>query len=209
MRFRRLGSLALIVLVGITFGIGLQGAAAQDPLLQEAVEFTGAVLFLEHKVPGLVIGAIRGPERAVSGFGETGKGTGVSPGEQTVFRIGSVTKAFTGEVLASLVAGGTVKLTDPLEKHLGWDVAIPTPPLIRAVSDAKCRTTLVRLTIRLRPLLKNRSKRRSVAIGSFSRLGLARSIQTWGSICLLRPSQARQARPTPIFCASASRRFCG
>ena len=43
-----------------------------------------------------------------------------------MFRIGSVTKAFTGEVLASLVAGATVKLTDPLEKHLGWNVPIPT-----------------------------------------------------------------------------------
>ena len=117
---------AAVVLLGITLGIRRQGAAAQDRLLQDTVEFTGAVLFLEHKVPGLVIGAIRGPERAVSGFGETGKGTGVSPGEQTVFRIGSVTKAFTGEVLASLVAGATVKLTDPLEKHLGWNVPIPT-----------------------------------------------------------------------------------
>ena len=119
-------SSAAAVLLGITLGIRLQGAAAQDRLLQDAVEFTGAVLFLEHKVPGLVIGAIRGPERAVSGFGEIGKGAGVSPGEQTVLRIGSVTKAFTGEVLASLVAGGTVKLTDLLEKHLGWDVPIPT-----------------------------------------------------------------------------------
>jgi serine-type D-Ala-D-Ala carboxypeptidase/endopeptidase len=73
------------VLVGITFDIGLQGAAAQDRLLQEAVEFAGAVLFLEHKVPGLVIGAIRGPERAVSGFGETGKGTGVSPASKPSF----------------------------------------------------------------------------------------------------------------------------
>ena len=118
-------SSAAVVLLGITLVIRLQGAAAQDRLLQDTVEFTGAVLFLEHKVPGLVIGAIRGPERAVSGFGETGKGTGVSPGEQTVFRIGSVTKAFTGEVLASLVAGATVKLTDPLEKHLGWNVPIP------------------------------------------------------------------------------------
>src|SRR5215208_3432876 len=105
-------SSAAVVLLGITLGIRLQGAAAQDRLLQDTVEFTGAVLFLEHKVPGLVIGAIRGPERAVSGFGETGKGTGVSPGEQTVFRIGSVTKAFTGEVLAALVANATVKLTD-------------------------------------------------------------------------------------------------
>ena len=137
---------AAVVLLGITLGIRLQGAAAQDRLLQDTVEFTGAVLFLEHKVPGLVIGAIRGPERAVSGFGETGKGTGVSPGEQTVFRIGSVTKAFTGEVLASLVAGATVKLTDPLEKHLGWNVPVPTREG-KAVRSIKLRDAIFEKSI--------------------------------------------------------------
>jgi D-alanyl-D-alanine-carboxypeptidase/D-alanyl-D-alanine-endopeptidase len=174
-------SSAAAVLLGITLGISLQGAAAQDRLLQDAVEFTGAVLFLEHKVPGLVIGAIRGPERAVSGFGETGKGTGVSPGEQTVFRIGSVTKAFTGEVLASLVAGATVKLTDPLEKHLGWNVPIPT-------RDGKA--------VRLIDLATHSG-------------GFPREVpHPSGPICSPRPWRALQAKRTPIFCASASRRPC-
>jgi D-alanyl-D-alanine-carboxypeptidase/D-alanyl-D-alanine-endopeptidase len=113
-----------VVLLGITLGIGLREAPAQDRLLQETVEFTGGVLFLEHKVPGLVIGAIRGAERAL-GLRRDRQGNGRYPGERSVFRIGSVTKAFTGEVLASLVAGSTLKLTDPLEKHLGWDVSIP------------------------------------------------------------------------------------
>jgi serine-type D-Ala-D-Ala carboxypeptidase/endopeptidase len=120
------GRIPLFILLAIALSFRTGSAAAQDRLLQEAVEFTGAVLFLEHKVPGLVIGAIRGPERAVAGFGETKKGTGISPDERTVLRIGSVTKAFTGEVLASLAAVGTVKLTDPLQKHLGWDVPVPS-----------------------------------------------------------------------------------
>jgi hypothetical protein len=47
-----------------SLGVALVGcfawsAAADDPLLREAVEFTGAVIFFEHKVPGLVIGADR------------------------------------------------------------------------------------------------------------------------------------------------------
>ena len=46
-------------------------AAADDRLLKETVEFTGAVTFLGHKVPGLVIGAVRNGERAISGFGKT------------------------------------------------------------------------------------------------------------------------------------------
>jgi D-alanyl-D-alanine-carboxypeptidase/D-alanyl-D-alanine-endopeptidase len=118
--------IALFLLSAAALNFRAGSATAQDRLLQETVEFTGAVLFLEHKVPGLVIGAIRGPERAVAGFGETKKATGTRPDERTVFRIGSVTKAFTGEVLAALVAENTIKLTDPLQKHLGWDVAVPS-----------------------------------------------------------------------------------
>ena len=40
-------------------------------------------------------------------------------------RIGSVTKVFTGAVLASLVADGTVGLADPLGDHLDWDTNVP------------------------------------------------------------------------------------
>jgi D-alanyl-D-alanine-carboxypeptidase/D-alanyl-D-alanine-endopeptidase len=41
-------------------------------------------------------------------------------------RIGSVTKAFTGQVLAGLAADGTVGLADPLAERLHWDVEIPS-----------------------------------------------------------------------------------
>jgi D-alanyl-D-alanine-carboxypeptidase/D-alanyl-D-alanine-endopeptidase len=101
-------------------------AAADDHLLKEVVEFTGVVTFVAHKVPALVIGAVRNGERAVFGFGKTSATAGAAaPDGRTIFRIGSVTKAFAGEVLASMAVGGTVALTDPLEKHLGWGVKIP------------------------------------------------------------------------------------
>jgi D-alanyl-D-alanine-carboxypeptidase/D-alanyl-D-alanine-endopeptidase len=101
-------------------------AAADDRLLQETVEFTGAVTFLGHKVPRLVIGAVRNGERAISGFGKTSAGSNAVPDGKTMFRIGSVTKAFTGAILASIAAQHSIALTDDLEKHLGWDVKIPT-----------------------------------------------------------------------------------
>lgn len=101
-------------------------AEAQDRLLQETVEFTGAITFFEHKVPGLVIGAVRNGERVISGFGTTSTGSNAVPDGKTIFRIGSVTKAFTGAILASTAAEGTVALTDRLEKYLGWDVKVPT-----------------------------------------------------------------------------------
>ena len=87
------------------------GTALADPLLDETVAFTGQVLFLEHKVPALVIGAVRNGEVSIHGFGERSQG-GAEPDGDTVLRIGSITKAFTGEVLANLVASNKVAFTD-------------------------------------------------------------------------------------------------
>jgi D-alanyl-D-alanine-carboxypeptidase/D-alanyl-D-alanine-endopeptidase len=100
-------------------------AQAKDKLLEEAVDFTGTMFFLESKVPGLIIGAIRNGETAVAGFGKISAQADKAPDGKTLTRIGSITKAFTGAVLASLAADGTVRFTDPLQKRLGWDVKIP------------------------------------------------------------------------------------
>lgn len=93
--------------------LGTPQTAAADPLLEEVVEFTGTVLYLQHKVPGLVIGAVRNGDMAIHGVGERADG-GEAPDADTLMRIGSITKAFTGQVLASLAADGTVSLTDRL-----------------------------------------------------------------------------------------------
>jgi D-alanyl-D-alanine-carboxypeptidase/D-alanyl-D-alanine-endopeptidase len=100
-------------------------AQAKDKLLEEAVDFTGTMLFLESKVPGLVVGAIRNGETAVAGFGKISTQADKAPDGKTLMRIGSITKAFTGAVLASLAADGAVRFTDPLQKRLGWDVKVP------------------------------------------------------------------------------------
>jgi D-alanyl-D-alanine-carboxypeptidase/D-alanyl-D-alanine-endopeptidase len=99
-------------------------ASAEDKLLQEVVDFTGTVLFVESKVPALIIGAVRNGETAVVGFGDA-DGNGTEPDGDTIMGIGSITKAFTGQVLASLVADGTVSLTDRLQDRLGWDITVP------------------------------------------------------------------------------------
>lgn len=100
-------------------------ARAEDKLLEEVVGFNGTILFLESHVPALVIGVVRNGETAVVGFGETSDGSGKVPDGRTMMRIGSVTKAFTGQVLAGLVTQGTVKFTDKLQDRLGWSVKVP------------------------------------------------------------------------------------
>lgn len=101
------------------------GARAEDKLLNEIVEFNGTMLFLESRVPGMVIGVVRNGETAVFGFGENADGSGKAPDGQTLLRIGSITKAFTGQALAGLVSQGTVKLTDRLQDRIGWPVKVP------------------------------------------------------------------------------------
>ena len=59
-------ALALVTVVGGLPSVG----RADDQLLKETVEFTGAVTFLGHRVPALIIGAVRNGERAISGFGK-------------------------------------------------------------------------------------------------------------------------------------------
>jgi D-alanyl-D-alanine-carboxypeptidase/D-alanyl-D-alanine-endopeptidase len=68
---------------------------------------------------------VRNGQTAVAGFGEIADGSGKAPDGRTMLRIGSITKAFTGQVLADLVAKGTVKFTDRLQDRLGWPVKVP------------------------------------------------------------------------------------
>jgi D-alanyl-D-alanine-carboxypeptidase/D-alanyl-D-alanine-endopeptidase len=99
-------------------------ARAEDKLLNEIIEFNGAMVFLNSHVPGMIIGAVRNGETAVFGFGQASD-SGKEPNGDTLLRIGSITKAFTGQVLAGLVDDGKVKLTDSLQSRLGWPVKVP------------------------------------------------------------------------------------
>jgi serine-type D-Ala-D-Ala carboxypeptidase/endopeptidase len=119
----RIWLLALITSAGILLGTS---ARADDKFLEETAGFVGTVLFLQSHVPALVIGVVRDGKTAVFGFGETADGSGKPPDRHTMLRVGSLTKAFTGQVLASLVADGTVKFTDRLQDRIGWNVAIPS-----------------------------------------------------------------------------------
>jgi D-alanyl-D-alanine-carboxypeptidase/D-alanyl-D-alanine-endopeptidase len=60
------------------------GARAEDKLLDETVEFTGTILFLQSHVPALVIGVVRDGQTAVFGFGETSDGSGKGPHRRTM-----------------------------------------------------------------------------------------------------------------------------
>ena len=105
-------------------------AQANEPLLDETVSFTGEILYLESKVPALVIGAIRNGQMAIYGFGRRTDEVDEAPNADTLLRLGSITKAFTGQVLGSLAADGKVGFADPLTKYVpGFASKTSTRPI--------------------------------------------------------------------------------
>jgi serine-type D-Ala-D-Ala carboxypeptidase/endopeptidase len=73
---------------------------------------------------GIVVGIVDRGRTTIAKAGSTG--TGVPLDEHTVFEIGSVTKTFTGTILASMVRDGTVRLDDPVAKYLPASVHVPS-----------------------------------------------------------------------------------
>jgi D-alanyl-D-alanine-carboxypeptidase/D-alanyl-D-alanine-endopeptidase len=69
---------------------------------------------------------VRNGETAVAGFGKISAQDSRAPDGKTLMRIGSITKVFTGAVLASLASDRIVSFTDPLQKRLNWGVKIPS-----------------------------------------------------------------------------------
>jgi D-alanyl-D-alanine-carboxypeptidase/D-alanyl-D-alanine-endopeptidase len=100
-------------------------AAAEDKFLTEVVEFTGALTYLSTKAPGFILVGVRNGEIAVAGFGRISDQQEKTPDGETMFRIGSISKVFCGEVLASLVLDGKLRLSDRLQERLGYDIAVP------------------------------------------------------------------------------------
>ena len=91
---------------------------ASQALLDDTVGFAGQILFLTIKTPALALGVLRNGQTSIQGFGRRAGDANEAPAADTLFRIGSVTKAFTGQVLASLAADGVVSLADPLTKYV-------------------------------------------------------------------------------------------
>ncbi|MEN6622133.1 MAG: serine hydrolase, partial [Smithella sp.] len=122
--FVRYGVIAIVMF--ISFALICPQAVQAEYFLDELVGSTGELFFIEHNLPGLVIGAVRNSEISIQGFGKVVDACDdkcdkcdnkcKEPDGDTIIRIGSITKAFNGEVLAHLVARNAVQFTDPITK---------------------------------------------------------------------------------------------
>jgi D-alanyl-D-alanine-carboxypeptidase/D-alanyl-D-alanine-endopeptidase len=94
-------------------------AADIKPTVDAAVE----PVLKQHKTLGVVVGVRRHGKSQVFGYGTVETPAGKArPDGATLFEIGSITKTFTGVLLAEAVRRGEVKLDDPLTKHLPADI---------------------------------------------------------------------------------------
>ena len=81
----------------------------------------------EKRGTGMVIGMIADDpqERWVLGYGKLSTTDERVPDGDTVFEIGSITKVFTGTLLAQAVLNGEVKLDDPISMYLPEGITAP------------------------------------------------------------------------------------
>jgi CubicO group peptidase (beta-lactamase class C family) len=91
-----------------------------------------ATLFLEksHNSGLSVSVVLRNPqtgqlEAMLLNYGMTSKGSGQPVTSETVYEIGSISKVFTGILLAEKVNDGTLKLDDPIQKFMPDNVQAP------------------------------------------------------------------------------------
>jgi len=96
--------------------------SAAEKAAPSLVDATGAAA---DKAPGLIVGVVTEAGSQVIGFGTTRVEGGHKPNGETYFGIGSVTKVFTGLVLAEAVSKGGVTLEDSANKYLPSDIALP------------------------------------------------------------------------------------
>lgn len=124
-------ALALSLALGVVPAVAVQaaqplaGSGAFFPT-DEAVRELVRPHIDKRQAKGIVVGLVE-PDgsRRVLTFGEAGEGARPLAAD-SVFEIGSITKTFTGAVLADMVRRDQVKLDDPVAKYLPRDVRVPS-----------------------------------------------------------------------------------
>ena len=118
---------APIFLLALLLGTGATATQAKDaPDLRTRIDALAKPFLDAGTVVGMTVGVLEGGERHVFGYGKLGAGNDTLPDGRTVYEIGSITKVFTGILLADLVRDGTVKLDQPVQELLPEGVTVPT-----------------------------------------------------------------------------------
>jgi D-alanyl-D-alanine-carboxypeptidase/D-alanyl-D-alanine-endopeptidase len=91
----------------------------------QSIDALGADLFLQSGSTGMVLVVVRDDQVFVHGYGETAPGSHQLPTQDSLLRLCSLTKTFTTDVLAKLVADKTARLDDPLQRYAPAHAVVP------------------------------------------------------------------------------------
>lgn len=120
---------------------------------QELVDSFVKPLVDQKIIAGCVVGIIEGEKAEVYGYGTTDLTGGTKPNGDTIFEIGSMTKAFTGTLLADMVNKGQIHLDAPLKSFLPKDVNLKEVEghAIKLIDVAAQRSGLPRMPTNFAP----------------------------------------------------------
>lgn len=93
--------------------------------LREKVDPLARPLVDDGLVVGLAIGILKDGQTQFIAYGETTKGSGTVPTADTIYEIGSISKVFTGTLLADMVERGKVQLSDPIQQYVPAGIKVP------------------------------------------------------------------------------------
>lgn len=111
MSHSRIFSLSLVL-----SNVLLLGATSADEPYRHASKISELVqpLVDAQVLQGVAIGIVDGKSRWTGAYGTLSADNSQSPSENTIYEIGSISKVFTGVLLASAVNAGEVKLDDSI-----------------------------------------------------------------------------------------------
>lgn len=104
------------------FLLPIPSAFAQAPVPAplpdiQSVDTLGTDLFLESGATGMVLVVVRDDQVFFRGYGENAPNSHQLPTQDSLLRLCSLTKIFTSDVLAKLIADNNVRLDDPLQRY--------------------------------------------------------------------------------------------
>lgn len=102
----------------------------------------GQRIFESTKATALVVVVVRKSDVYIQTYGETAPGNGREPDSRSVIRLCSITKVFTADVLAQLVAEQRVRLNDTLQQYAPKGDRVPS---VAAHTARKTPITLLEL----------------------------------------------------------------
>jgi D-alanyl-D-alanine-carboxypeptidase/D-alanyl-D-alanine-endopeptidase len=133
-------------------------AAQQYFAADEDVKTMLRYLVEDGETPGIVLGLLEADgSTRIFWYGSAGRDAKRPLGPKSIFEMGSITKVFTGILLADMVERGEVSLTDPVSKYLPAGVKMPTRngKEITLLDLATHRSSLPRMPSNLRETAGN------------------------------------------------------